>query len=864
MKDFSCIYNDYSSFKSFLVSSNINPRLYYLIIINTTLNEAEKAVAIAKELRSIFPNSAVIGYSTCKIAIHGEVRSNGTVVRILGFENSRFDVSLTCLEKDTSPANVALDVVGNLCNSQTKAVMMFSSCFEFSLNELVAEFNKLSPEIYLVGGHVSVTLNNRSVVCGYLFDEHGVYRNHIISIALAGKDLIIYQDVVSSDKPMGDVYELTKVDGSDILEISGMPAVDFFNDLFAVDFRKDDDCNTILQKFSLDLVDYDNASRNIAYDLQRKMIYTTVPNCVRTGDKVRLSYHSCKAAMKNYANIIDELNLSPVMSMFVFCCFTRMTHFKKFHSQIISLFEPKNAIFSYMVGELGYVGNCSKFLNNVAVYFGLTESPDTRLPVLDKSLLKQVIQDEDDTADVYRNVLQRQSEEIFVAKEELLKKIMEHEHKANQSLFVEKNTGLFNVEKFIYDSTRMHYNKIVMVVIEKSVQLANYIGHDSYIAYFMANLKLFTDYLREGGYLTDENDTSHVHIYINDLSSFIIAGNDIFATDEFMELARRLFINFNKHYTYKNMICLNNFFVVVDQDTELLEKVKLMMTDSANELKRFVVYEDSNVSTENFEESLQALAAINYAIENDGIEPYFQPIYDNSRRYTHKFESLMRIRDANNKIWYPNQFLPVAKEFRLYLQLSCAMINKVFDLFSDREESVSINLSAIDINSELVTDMIYTRLKMVKHPERFIFEILESDAFEDLDVLSDFISKLRNYHVLIAIDDFGAGYSNLLEIVKLRPDIIKIDGEIVKHLLNDEVNRNIIDVIIYLAKKFNVDLVAEYAESRELQEFLQEKGIRYSQGYYFSKPLPYSQIDSYLKSEHCNVESDQPTENKKS
>ena len=131
MKDFSCIYNDYSSFKSFLVSSNINPRLYYLIIINTTLNEAEKAVAIAKELRSIFPNSAVIGYSTCKIAIHGEVRSNGTVVRILGFENSRFDVSLTCLEKDTSPANVALDVVGNLCNSQTKAVMMFSSCLKW-------------------------------------------------------------------------------------------------------------------------------------------------------------------------------------------------------------------------------------------------------------------------------------------------------------------------------------------------------------------------------------------------------------------------------------------------------------------------------------------------------------------------------------------------------------------------------------------------------------------------------------------------------------------------------------------------------------------------------------------------------------
>ena len=213
--------------------------------------------------------------------------------------------------------------------------------------------------------------------------------------------------------------------------------------------------------------------------------------------------------------------------------------------------------------------------------------------------------------------------------------------------------------------------------------------------------------------------------------------------------------------------------------------------------------------------------------------------------------------DANGKLWFPNQFLPVAKEFRLYLQLSCAMINKVFDLFENREESVSINLSAIDINSEMVTGMIYDRLGTLKNPGHFIFEILESDAFEDLNLLSDFIAKLRTYGVMIAIDDFGAGYSNLLEIVKLKPDIIKIDGEIIKHLLHDEVNRNIIDVIIFLAKRFSVDLVAEYAESKELQEFLESKGIRYSQGYYFSKPLPYSQIDAYLESERRSIKEHQ-------
>ena len=105
---------------------------------------------------------------------------------------------------------------------------------------------------------------------------------------------------------------------------------------------------------------------------------------------------------------------------------------------------------------------------------------------------------------------------------------------------------------------------------------------------------------------------------------------------------------------------------------------------------------------------------------------------------------------------------------------------------------LSINLSAIDINSDMVTNMIYDRLASMEKPEHFIFEILESDAFDDLNTLSNFINRLRDFNVLIAIDDFGSGYSNLIEIVKLRPDLIKIDGEIIKHLLNDAVNRHMI------------------------------------------------------------------------
>jgi hypothetical protein len=184
-------------------------------------------------------------------------------------------------------------------------------------------------------------------------------------------------------------------------------------------------------------------------------------------------------------------------------------------------------------------------------------------------------------------------------------------------------------------------------VIEKSAQLANYIGHDDYIDYFKLNINLFTGYLKERELLdeTSGSEFENIRIYVNDLSSFIIAAPKTFNSDRYLEIIRGLFLCYNKHYKYKNMVCLNNFFIVLDQEDELLEKAKLMLSEKKNELKRFVMYEESKQETENFEESLLALAAINYAIEHDGIEPFFQPIFDNSTSSTHKFESLMRIKD---------------------------------------------------------------------------------------------------------------------------------------------------------------------------------------------------------------------------
>lgn len=856
MNIISCVYKDYSTFKSFLVASRVDARAHSLVVITTSGYSKEESVEIAKQVRTILPNAIIQGISSNQFAYGDQLLQQCAYVKVISFKNTKLKSQLIDIST-SQPASWALEIVGNICSSNTKLVTTYLSNHYNLTEDFVKEFNKLLPEVTLFGGNCSCTLDFET---GFLFDDEGVHENNLYAVSFSSDTLIVNSGLVNNVESIGDIFSITKTDGYVVDEIDGRDCKEFIKDVLGLDLElnheltaeEENELNETLLRFPLVSVDMNDAVKFFRYrrDLGK---FTSMPiGKFSEGEHIRIGYLSVRAGYADYSELFDEFDMHPMECLFVNSCIIRPHLFPNLLKQCLQAFKPKNTSVTYLLGEIVRTSNSNGVYEGTTTFLGLSEDAEHKLPSFDRSKLRIDDASEDSaTLDLYNDVLKRQTDYVFAAKEELLKKISQQEKLANKSLFIEKNTNMYNVEKFSYDCISKTINKICLVVIEKSAQLANYIGHEDYINYFKLNINLFNTYLKERDLLdeTSSSEFDKIRIYVNDLSSFIIAAPRTFNSDKFLEIVRGLFLCYNKHYNYKNMVCLNNFFIVLDQEEELLEKAKLMLSEKKNELKRFVMYEESKLETENFEESLLALSAINYAIEHDGIEPFFQPIYDNSTLSTHKFESLMRIKDENGKLWFPNQFLPVAKEFRLYLQLSCAMINKVFDLFEDREESVSINLSAIDINSELVTNMIYTRLATMKNPEHFIFEILESDAFDDLNTLSNFITQLRNYHVLIAIDDFGSGYSNLIEIVKLRPDLIKIDGEIIKHLLNDEVNRHMIDVIIYMARTFNVDLVAEYAESKELQDFLSEKGIRYSQGYYFSKPLPYSQIDSYLESE---------------
>jgi EAL domain-containing protein (putative c-di-GMP-specific phosphodiesterase class I) len=145
-------------------------------------------------------------------------------------------------------------------------------------------------------------------------------------------------------------------------------------------------------------------------------------------------------------------------------------------------------------------------------------------------------------------------------------------------------------------------------------------------------------------------------------------------------------------------------------------------------------------------------------------------------------------------------------------------------------------VSFVDIENNEMRNFLLHYLKNFENSATLTLEILESDSIEDFDLINDFIKKVKKYNVKIAIDDFGSGYSNFSRIIELNPDILKIDGSLIKNIDTDENKQKIVKSIIAFAKGLNIQTVAEYVENEAIFEVCKNMGIDYFQGYYFSPP----------------------------
>ncbi len=241
------------------------------------------------------------------------------------------------------------------------------------------------------------------------------------------------------------------------------------------------------------------------------------------------------------------------------------------------------------------------------------------------------------------------------------------------------------------------------------------------------------------------------------------------------------------------------------------------------------------------------------AMEKDWVEVFYQPIYSTKEHRFTSAEALVRIRDEEGNIVPPGAFIEVAEQNGMILKLGEMVFEKVcrfVKLNNIRQYGlhyIEINLSVVQCSYEQLAEDYISIMERYDIPSEFInLEITESASMEEKRILLNNMKSLMDYGVKFSLDDFGTGQSNLNYIVDMPVNIVKFDRDMINAYFENGKAKYVMDAAMHMVHGMNLEIVSEGIETKEQYETMEELGISYIQGYYFSKPLSEPQFLEFI------------------
>lgn len=254
----------------------------------------------------------------------------------------------------------------------------------------------------------------------------------------------------------------------------------------------------------------------------------------------------------------------------------------------------------------------------------------------------------------------------------------------------------------------------------------------------------------------------------------------------------------------------------------------------AKKTNQYIIFYSDALNLDNhYKKELNALLMVKKALLEDRIIPVFQKIEKYEKHKT--YECLVRIKE-NDTLIVPFVFLDAIKRTKYYIELTKVMIKKSFEKFKGTDTHFSINLSFEDISNKHLVLYLEDILRETGMAHQLILEILESESIDNFKLMKSFVIKMQNLGVKISIDDFGSGYSNFSRILELNPDIIKIDGSLIKNICEDKKSFIIVKTIANFAKELGIQTVVEFVHSEAVLQKTKELKIDAYQGYFIAEP----------------------------
>jgi diguanylate cyclase (GGDEF)-like protein len=291
------------------------------------------------------------------------------------------------------------------------------------------------------------------------------------------------------------------------------------------------------------------------------------------------------------------------------------------------------------------------------------------------------------------------------------------------------------------------------------------------------------------------------------------------------------------------------------QDAEELFRNAQFAVKQAKQVGKPQIYEAQQASEARRRFSIET--ELRRALDKDQLKLFYQPLIDLKSGEVAGFEALARWDHEDRGEISPTEFIPVAEESGLILQLGRWAMHKAADTLADWDRAaggplplyVGVNLSAIQVARDDIAAVVASALKASGLTgDRITLELTESSIVQDPARATRVFDALKSLEATVAMDDFGTGYSSLAYLQRLPIDILKIDRSFVSGMMVDPDSVAIVRAVLSLADALGMSTTAEGIETVELATTLATLGCASGQGFYFARPLEAEAAIDYWKS----------------
>jgi diguanylate cyclase (GGDEF)-like protein len=285
-----------------------------------------------------------------------------------------------------------------------------------------------------------------------------------------------------------------------------------------------------------------------------------------------------------------------------------------------------------------------------------------------------------------------------------------------------------------------------------------------------------------------------------------------------------------------------------DTAADVLRRLETTLYDAQERNLPLALYESGRDETHR--RQLALLGELRRAIAGDGLEVYYQPKVNLQTREVRSLEALARWFHPQLGEIPPGEFVPLAERTGAVTQVTRWVLTRVLRQMRDWraggfDPDVSVNLSAPDLlDPELPGLIVNTLGSLGVPPQRLVLEITESAVMREPDRAVRVMEHLLHYGIRFSIDDFGAGYSSLVQLKRLPVDELKIDRTFVSGLRADSDDAFIVRSTVDLGHNLGVKVTAEGVETAECWRQLLALGCDDAQGYLIARPMPAGEVSA--------------------